>query len=171
MEPVSRRSGFAPPRRRSRGVYWSILHPALITQEDEEQPTHPYSKMKRKVEEKIAEIRQRLSSDGGVTATSPARTQGRTRKPRPVLANAAGATAEQLREVWGPLVAEAGTYELTDNLITLRPIVAKNPAAMAASVSIVYSYRVESNTVTLTAQRDLHGPVANPFTVKLVRIE
>ena len=25
MEPVSRRSGFAPPQRRSRGVYWSIF--------------------------------------------------------------------------------------------------------------------------------------------------
>jgi hypothetical protein len=95
-----------------------------------------------------------------------------TEKARPVLANAAAATAEQLREVWGPLVAEGGTYELTDNLITLRPIVAKNPAAMAPGVSIVYSYKVDgNNTVTLTAQRDLNGPVANPFTVKLVRIE
>jgi hypothetical protein len=94
-----------------------------------------------------------------------------TEKPRPVLANAASATAEQLREVWGPLVAEAGTYELTDNLITLRPIVAKNPAAMAPGVSIVYSYKLEGNTLTLTAQRDPNGPVANPFTVKLVRIE
>jgi hypothetical protein len=77
-----------------------------------------------------------------------------------------------LREVWGPVVAEAGTYELTgDNLITLRPIVAKNPAAMAPGVSIVYSYELEGNTLTLIAQRDLNGPVANPFTVKLVRIE
>ena len=94
-----------------------------------------------------------------------------TEKDRPVLANVADATAGQLREVWGPLVAEAGTYELADNLITLRPIVSKNPAAMAPGVSIVYSYKMEGETLTLTAQRDLHGPVENPFTVKLVRIE
>jgi hypothetical protein len=94
-----------------------------------------------------------------------------TEKPRPVLENPATATAEQLREVWGPVVAEAGTYELTDNLMTLRPIVAKNPAAMAPTVSIVYSYKLEGNTLTLTAQRDLNGPVTNPFTVKLTRIE
>src|SRR3954466_14504239 len=30
LEPVSQRSTFFPPQRRSRGVYWSILHPALI---------------------------------------------------------------------------------------------------------------------------------------------
>ncbi len=94
-----------------------------------------------------------------------------TDKPRPVLSDVATATAEQLREVWGPLVAEGGTYELNDNLITMRPIVSKNPAAMASGVSLIYAYKVEGNTVTLTAQRDLHGPVANPFTVKLVRIE
>ena len=94
-----------------------------------------------------------------------------TEKPRPVLANAATASAEQLREVWGPLVAEAGTYELTDNLMTLRPIVAKNPAAMAPGISIVYSYKLEGDMLTLTAQRDINGPVANPLIVKLVRFE
>jgi hypothetical protein len=94
-----------------------------------------------------------------------------TEKARPVLASVAGATADQLREVWGPLVAEAGTYELTDNLMTLRPIVAKNPAAMAPGVSIVYSFKLEGDTLTLIAQRDLSGPVSNPFTVKLVRID
>jgi hypothetical protein len=94
-----------------------------------------------------------------------------TEKPRPVLANPASATAEELREVWGPLVAEAGIFELTDNLITLRPIVSKNPAAMAPDVTIVYSYKLEGNSLTLTAQRDRNGPIANPVTVKLVRVE
>ena len=93
-----------------------------------------------------------------------------TEKPRPVLANTGAASAEELRDVWGPVVAEAGTYELTNNLITLRPIVAKNPAAMAPDVSIVYSYKLEGDTLTLIAQRDLHGPVATPLTVKFVRV-
>jgi hypothetical protein len=94
-----------------------------------------------------------------------------TEKSRPVLANPATATAEELREVWGPFVAEGGTFELTANLITLRPIVSKNPAAMAPDVAIVYSYKLEGDTLTVTAQRDRTGPVANPVTVKLVRIE
>ena len=94
-----------------------------------------------------------------------------TQRPRPALANPAAATAEQLREAWGPLVAEAGTYELTDTLLTLRPMVAKNPAAMEPDVSIVYSFKLEHNTLLLTAQRDQNGPVASSFTVKLVRLE
>src|SRR5262245_43572505 len=32
--------------------------------------------------------------------------------PRQILTDVANATAEQLRAVWGPVVAEAGTYEL-----------------------------------------------------------
>lgn len=94
-----------------------------------------------------------------------------TDKPRPVLANPSTASAEELRESWGPLVAEGGTYELSDNLITLKPVVSKNPAAMGSGVSIVYTYKLAGDTLTLTAQRDRNGPVANPFTVKLVRIE
>lgn len=105
------------------------------------------------------------------TARHYSRIDVQTEKPRPTLANAPGATAEQLREVWGPLVAEAGTYEINDNLIILRPIVAKNPAAMAPGSSIAYSFHVAGTTLTLTAQRDYNGPVAHPFTVKLVRIE
>jgi hypothetical protein len=94
-----------------------------------------------------------------------------TDKPRPALENPCNATADELRQVWGPLVAEAGTYELADNQMTLRPIVAKNPAVMAPNVTLVYSYKLEGDTLTLTAQRDRNGPVAHPFTVKLVRVE
>jgi hypothetical protein len=94
-----------------------------------------------------------------------------TDKPRPVLENPSNATADELRQVWGPLVAEAGTYEVADNQITLRPIVAKNPAVMAPNVTLVYSYKLEGDTLTLAAERDRSGPVAHQFTVKLVRVE
>jgi len=92
-------------------------------------------------------------------------------KPRPALVNPATATAEELREVWGPSVAEAGTYELTQGQLILRPIVAKNPAAMAPDVSIVYSYKLEDGALILTSQRDQNGLVATPFTIKLMRID
>ena len=62
-----------------------------------------------------------------------------TDRPRPVLKDVDNATADQLRQAWGPFVAEAGTYEYTDDLITMQPMVAKNPAAMGPGVSIVYS--------------------------------
>ena len=94
-----------------------------------------------------------------------------TQAPRPVLADVRAATADELRQVWGPVVAEAGTFELTANLITFRPSVAKNPAAMSADVSLVYAYQLDGGTLTLTAQRDLHGPVASALVVKLVRVK
>ena len=93
-----------------------------------------------------------------------------TDKPRPVVANPSGASAEELRQSWGPLVAEGGSYECTDELITLKPVVSKNPAAMAGA-SIVYAYKLEGDTLTLTVRSDRNGVVANPFTVRLVRIE
>ena len=92
-----------------------------------------------------------------------------TQEMRPVITNPRTATAEELRQVWGPVVAEAGSFELTDDLITLRPTVSKNPAAMAPDVSIVYAYKLNDGTLTLTAQRDLHGPVTITLIVKLVR--
>ena len=92
--------------------------------------------------------------------------------PRPVLADVAKASADELRAVWGPVVAEAGTYELTSGgLITMRPIVSKNPAVMGPSVFITYSYTLDGNTLSITQQRNQNGPFSNPFTLKLVRVE
>jgi hypothetical protein len=92
--------------------------------------------------------------------------------PRPVLADASKASADQLRAAWGPLVAEAGTYELSAaNLLTVHPIASKNPAVMGPSVYIVYSYKLEGDTLWLTQQRNQNGPFPNPFTLKSVRVE
>jgi hypothetical protein len=105
------------------------------------------------------------------SGTHYTRVDVQTDKPRPVLPNPASATADQLREAWGPLVAEGGTYELAESRITLRPMISKNPAAMSPGVSIVYAYKLDGNNLTLTIERDQNGPVVNPFSVKLVRIE
>jgi hypothetical protein len=94
-----------------------------------------------------------------------------TQETRPVLTDTRTATAEELRQVWGPVVAEAGSFELKDERIILRPTVSKNPAAMAPDVSIIYAYRLEGGTLTLIAQRDLHGPVTSTLIVKLVRVK
>jgi hypothetical protein len=92
--------------------------------------------------------------------------------PRPLLVDAAKATADELRTVWGPFVGEAGTYELADgNLITMRPIASKNPAVMGPGVFITYSYTLDGNTLSLLQQRNQNGPFQYPFGLKLTRVE
>jgi len=106
------------------------------------------------------------------TARHYSRSEVQADGPRPVLADVARATADELRAVWGPFVGEAGTYEVTPgSLITMRPIASKNPAVMGPGVFITYSYKLDGDTLSLTQQRNQNAPFANPFTLKLVRVE
>jgi hypothetical protein len=74
--------------------------------------------------------------------------------------------------VWGPFVAEAGTFEMSgSDVITMRATVAKNPAAMRDGASSVYTYRRQGDTLTLTEVRTPAGPSAQPVTVTLTRVE
>ena len=91
--------------------------------------------------------------------------------PRPVLSDAENASADELRRVWGPVVAEAGSYELSSGSFVTRPVVSKNPAAMTAGSFTSYAYRVTGDSLWLTPQRDSRGAVKNPATIKLVRVE
>ncbi len=107
-----------------------------------------------------------------ITAKHYSRVEVQAERPRPVLADVAKATADELRAAWGPFVAEAGTYEMSaDHLVTMRPIASKNPAVMGAGVFITYSYKLDGDTLSLTQERNQKGPIANPFTIKLVRVE
>jgi hypothetical protein len=92
-------------------------------------------------------------------------------RPRPILTDVSKATADDLRAAWGPFAGEAGTYEVTGNVITMRPLVAKNAAAMAPGAFVAYSYRLEGDTLWVTQQRNQNGPIANPVTIKVVRVE
>ena len=75
-----------------------------------------------------------------------------------MLADASKAGADELRAVWGPFVGEAGTYNLTaTNEITMRPIAAKNPAAMVPGAFITYTFRIEGDTIWVTQQRNQNG--------------
>ena len=107
-----------------------------------------------------------------ITARHYSRVEVQADGPRPILADVAKATADELRAVWGPFVSEAGTYEVTPgNVVTMRPIASKNPAVMGPGVFITYSYKLDGDTLSLTQQRNQNGPFANPFTLKLVRVE
>ena len=93
-------------------------------------------------------------------------------QPRPLLADQASASADQLRATWGPFIGEAGTFELSGtNTITMQATVAKNPAAMKNGATSVYTYRREGDVLTLTQVRTHAGPSANPITVTLTRVE
>ena len=89
---------------------------------------------------------------------------------RPVLKDPATASADELRAVWGPFLAEAGTFEVTGNNLTMQAMVAKNPAAMMNGATSVYTYQRNGDTLTLTQIRTPSGPSA-PVTIKLARVE
>jgi hypothetical protein len=107
-----------------------------------------------------------------VTAKHYSRVEVHAPNPRPIPADVAKASADELRAVWGPFVGEAGTYEVTGgNVITMRPIAAKNPAAMVPGAFITYTFKRDGDTMWVTQQRNQNGPFANPATIKVVRVE
>jgi hypothetical protein len=91
--------------------------------------------------------------------------------PRPAIADLAKASADELRATWGPFSGDAGTYEIASNTITTHPIVSKNPAAMAKGAFTVYAIKQQGDTLWMTEQRTHRGAVANPWTIKMVRVE
>ena len=105
------------------------------------------------------------------TAKHFARVEDRAEGPRPFLADPAKATADDLRAAWGPFFAEAGTYEISDGELTMRPIVSKNAAAMNGSAFTVYAFTMTGNTVKLTTKRNQAGALPNPATITAIRIE
>ncbi len=106
-----------------------------------------------------------------ITAKHYSRVQVEAVGPRPVIADVAKASADELRTTWGPFLGEAGTYEIKGNLITMRPIAARNPAAMTHGAFTTWSFKLTGDTLLVTAAGNQNGPVANPVTVKAVRVE
>ena len=85
----------------------------------------------------------------------------------------AKATAAQLLAVWGPSAfsAQSGTYEIAGGKLTTRALVARGTGPMAAGAFTTSSYKLDGKTLTITPERNQSGPVANPTTWKLTRIE
>src|SRR5204863_8130193 len=73
---------------------------------------------------------------------------------RPALKDPAAASAVELRAVWGPFVAEAGPFAVTGgNVVTMQALVAKNPAAMTAGATSVYTFQRSGDLLTLRQTR------------------
>lgn len=90
--------------------------------------------------------------------------------PRPNITETDTATAEQLRAVWGPLVAQIGTYQLSpDGLTSSTTLVAKNPSNMGKARIGRGRVRVEGETlITEPADPTREG---RKITLKMVRVE
>jgi hypothetical protein len=93
-------------------------------------------------------------------------------KDRPQIDDTNKATADELRAMWGPMAANSGTYDISGNLVTIRPIVAKIPVVMKEGANEVYAFRIEGNILSLTQQRNARGvAVQNANTIRLMRVE
>src|SRR5215510_26009 len=106
-----------------------------------------------------------------ITAKHYSRVQDESAEPRPIPIDIAKASADELRAAWGPFVGEAGRYEIgVGNVLTMRPIVAKNPAAMKSGAFTTWSFKIEGNTLLVTARTNQNGPV-DPVIIKAIRVE
>ena len=93
-------------------------------------------------------------------------------KDRPQIDDTNKASADELRAMWGPMAANAGMYEVSGNVVTIRPIVAKIPIVMVPGANEVYAFSVDGKTLSLTQQRNARGvTIQNANTVHLARVE
>lgn len=89
--------------------------------------------------------------------------------PRPNVEDVTKATAGQLLAVWGPFVAQLGTYEITGDRIVHRTLVAKNPDNQSGTGGPGQRIRFEGNTLVLEPIQRVAGN--RQITLKMVRVE
>jgi hypothetical protein len=95
-----------------------------------------------------------------------------SKEARPQIADLSKATADELRDVFvNSFVANAGTYEVKGGKLTMRPTVAKNPGFMQPGTFSTVSVKLDGNMMTLVSESTNTGPVTNPTTFKLKRVE
>lgn len=91
---------------------------------------------------------------------------------RPDIADTNKATADELRSMWGFLLANSGTYEIAGDLITIHPLAAKSPVVMKPGATEVYRFHIEGKTMTLQQVRNARGVmVENAGVRKFTRVE
>jgi hypothetical protein len=94
-------------------------------------------------------------------------------KPRPTMPFkiAGKPTAEEATARWGPIVASSGTYEVSGNVITSRPIVNKASVAQGGGYFERYTLKLDGNNLWMTSIETSNGKTANPVIAKYVRVE
>jgi len=91
---------------------------------------------------------------------------------RPDIADTGKATADELRALWGPMLANSGVYEVSGDLITIHPIAAKFPVVMKPGATEVYRFRIDGKTLTLQQVRNARGIAVEQAAIfKFVRVD
>jgi len=68
--------------------------------------------------------------------------------------------------------AFSGAYEVKGTILTMRPIISKNPGDPAGSLFFTMEFNIQGNILTLVDKGSHLGPAVNPaFTIKLTRLE
>jgi hypothetical protein len=95
-----------------------------------------------------------------------------TPDPRPTAPLDSTTTVAQLRAVWGPFFANAGTYRIAGDTLTHWPTVSRNPGGMLPGAFTSYTVRmIGTDTLIFTPIRNRNGAIPNPLSGRLVRIE
>ncbi|HEX6066702.1 MAG TPA: hypothetical protein VFZ04_20850, partial [Longimicrobiales bacterium] len=92
-------------------------------------------------------------------------------KPRRDFPDNMRRTTDTYIDIWGPLAAQTGKYEIRGDRIFAQPHVSKNPSAMKPESFLMFSWRIAGDTLWMQAVSDHNGPVANGTRVKLIRAE
>ena len=94
-------------------------------------------------------------------------------RPRPTtpFATPGTPTVEELQARWGPFAANAGTYELSGDTLTLRAIVAKEPGDQAEGGFARLRVSLEGTVLSLTPFERSDGRIAAGVTSRYVRVE
>ncbi len=91
-------------------------------------------------------------------------------QPRPTIKDPANPTPAEALASWSPFMAQAGTYEYSGNAFTTRAVVAKNPTTQPNGFT-KYTVSLDGKTLTLVSAANASGPIANPTTIRLTRVE
>ena len=89
-------------------------------------------------------------------------------KPRTDVEDLSKATAAELQATLGPFVANSGTYDISGDTLTTRPMVAKMPKIMSSGSSATHSFKLEGDTLTMTNSAAITGSTPSLWTFKRV---
>jgi hypothetical protein len=93
--------------------------------------------------------------------------------PRPQPKDPEHYTLAERQAIDGPFQAQAGTWEVAGENLSLLPSVAKASQAMRGGIKpAVYTTSLQGDSLTLVQKSNVQGqPVTNPDTLKLTRVE
>ena len=108
-----------------------------------------------------------------ITERHYSRTTDTAVQPRPTTdyALAGKPTLEELQARWGPFAANAGTYELAGDTLTLRALVSKEPRDQTPGGFARLRVKLEGDILSLTPFERSDGSIGAGVTSRYVRVE